>query len=185
MWYFVLRRFDMDLLLDRLRNLEYEEVSPAEILRQLKEKRPDLKKGEVLASAKRFVARSGTGEEFHADQKYLTGLFELEESYVSSAGPLGTCRDQVTIFQDVKKPLRFVPLMNLVICGSIGLLLYNFTSHDNIAGLFGIGAISGSLILGMERAVVFNKYEARKRLDSNIIRDAERLEAILEKVYPS
>ena len=172
----------MELLVNRLQVLIDAEVSREEVLRQLREVKPDLKSGEVLTSAKRLVGTLTTLSERKRAHEYLKDIMPLEESYITSAGNLGTTREEVTIWDNPKKPLPFAGLITLVFFLVVFLATYwlGFKGVASIPFIVGVGI---AFIVSLIRAVANNKYNARQELDKNIRRRAELFESILEKVY--
>ncbi|OGN07227.1 MAG: hypothetical protein A3B86_03265 [Candidatus Yanofskybacteria bacterium RIFCSPHIGHO2_02_FULL_38_22b] len=171
----------MELLIDRLNTLVSADVSRDEVLRQLNQVKPGLKKGEILANAQRLTGVFTTDAERRRAEEFLKDIVPLEESYVTSSGPLGTTREEVTVWDNPKKPMRFVGLMVMLSCIILGIVSY-LLSGPNYLYLILIVGLPATIIVSTERAVVFNKWNARQALDKNIIRSAKSFELMLENL---
>jgi hypothetical protein len=173
----------MELLIDRLETLINADVSKEEVLRQLKQKKPNLGKGDVLRRAEVLVGQNGSQRELTEAHEYLKNIMSLENSYITSTGNLGTTRDYVTVWDHPKKPLRMVGLMVLLSFVVIGAISYMLGAPDGFLIFLLMAGVPVSIIVSMERAVINNKWRARQELDEKILRNAKSFEAMLEKVY--
>ncbi len=173
----------MELLIDRIETLLDADVSREEVLRQLKQQKPDLKKGDVLRRAEILVDQNSSKQELVEAHEYLKDIMRLENSYITSAGNLGTTRDEVTVWDHPKKPLRMVGLMVLLSFIAVGIVAHTLGTPNGFCTFLVIVGAPASYIVSMERAVVHNKWRARKELDENILRNAKSLESMLEKIY--
>ncbi|MDP3697011.1 MAG: hypothetical protein Q8R55_03175 [Candidatus Taylorbacteria bacterium] len=171
----------MEPLVRRLETLVNADVSKEEILRQLRQAKPDLKKGEVLCNAERLVGTFTTPAERRRAHEYLKDVMPLEESYITSAGNLGTTHDEVTVWDNPKKPLPFVGLITLVCFLVVSLATY-WLGFETASYAVILGGVGIAFIVSLERAVANNKYSARQELYRNILRRAEFFESTLEKV---
>lgn len=172
----------MELLLDRLSNLAHADVSRAEVLRQLNQFKPDLSKGDVLRKAKLLVNTSEDENKRRGAYDYLEGILPLTNSYKTSAGPLGTTYDDITVWDNPRKPLPFVGLIVLAIFVLIGGFVYWLGYNTVSPFIFMIGVVC-AYIAAMEGAVVNNRYRARKELDDKIVQSAISFELMLDKVH--
>ena len=168
-------------LSSRLETLLSNQVSREEILRQLNERKPGLRKGEVLEKATVLVSQAGSKEKLANAHDFLKGIIPLERSYVTSAGPVGTTREEVTVWDHPEKPLRMVPLMVFGVLGGLAYVVY--LGGVGAWPILAIIAFASFPIVGMERAIVWNKWEARQKLDEDILQCAGHFESMLAEIY--
>ena len=169
----------MELLVRRLETLIDADVSREEVLRQLNRIRPNLKNGEVLRNAKRLLSGLTPPAEQVQAHEYLKDILPLEESYITSAGPLGTTSDEVTFWDHPKKPLPFVGLIVSVSLTLFGAIAYKLGAPVIIWWFLLFLSLPVGFIVSIMRAVLFNKWRARQRLNENILRNARFFESRL------
>ena len=175
----------MELLARRLETLVNADVSREEVLRQLKEIKPNLRKGRVLFMAEALIDVSRDNrdlQERRDAQEYLSGIIPLTNSYITSAGPLGTTREEVTVWDNPDKPMRFVGLTVSISLALFGAIAYKLGAPVLFWWLPLFLSLPAGFIVGLERTVVRNKYRARKDLDENILQSAKSFESMLEKI---
>ena len=172
----------MELLIDRISTLVNTDVSRDEVLRQLNQRKPDLKKGDVLTNAKRLVNEFTFDEDRRRAEEFLKDILPITESYRTSAGPLGTTSDEVSVWENPRKPIRFLGLITFAFFSFVGCIYYFLISATVAPFIFMIGFVM-AFIVAMERAVANNKYRARQSLSDNILRSARSFELMPYEIY--
>ena len=172
----------MELLIDRLSVLLDADVSRDEVLRQLKELKPNLRKGSVLDAAQVLVGNKHAQETKKLAHKFLEDVICLEESYITSAGPLGTTSEEVTIWEHPQKPTPFIGLAVVLACILLGVISFVLSGPDYLFLILFLG-LPASIIMSMARTVANNKYRARQRLSDKILQSARSFELMLDRVY--
>lgn len=175
----------MELLVDRLNTLVNADVSREEVLRQLKQRKPNLRKGDVLSKARVLLNQSEDINRRCGAHDYLEDIIPLKNSYITSAGNLGTTHDEVTVWDEPKKPMPFVGLIVFLSLALFGGIAYGLGAPEIIWWFSLFLSVPVGFIVGLERAVVRNKYRARKELDENILRSAKSFESMFENIERS
>lgn len=170
------------LLIDSLKNLQRNGATKAEMLRQL-EQYSQLKKGAVLLRAEMLVDPNTAENDLRKAHEWLTGYISLESMYHGNLGdPLGHTSAKMTVWQNPKKPSWRTPIIILLVIALAVLIGYWFKMSSNgLCAIGGVGGIVFILYLEITHSVNKEKWMARQKLSENIIRDAKRLEALIEE----
>jgi hypothetical protein len=169
-----------ELLIDHLELLRRGKVSREEMLRPL-EQYPQLGKGAILRRAVVLTNPNSDDTTRQDAHDWLRPFICLTTTYCTSAWPLGRTFEPMTIWQKPHKPSWWITPAFALIFVLIGLTGYHFGMGSNsLTGLGMVGFATVVFYAGMIRPLVMNRWLARKELDENIIRDAQRLEALVE-----